>query len=219
MRTRPDVDVMNLKDVLGEEEVQDLFRRFKYEGDQEAREKLIEHNMRMVPWIVKKHFKFKSYEDYQDLVSEGYAALIKAVDRFDPDMGFKFMTFAQQVISNQIRHVLRTEHRHNIKDCSYLDDVFMESNDGVRLTLADIIPVTDDTLELLCEEESKRELREAVAQLPEKERYVVERRYYQSESLYLQDNIGRELGMGQVMVSRIEKKAKDHLRELIGGIA
>lgn len=219
MRTRPDVDVMNLKDVLGEEEVQDLFRRFKYEGDQEAREKLIEHNMRMVPWIVKKHFKFKSYEDYQDLVSEGYAALIKAVDHFDPDRGFKFMSFAQQVIRNQIRHVLRDEHRRNIMNCSYLEDVFMESSDGDQLTLADIIPAKDDTLELLCEVESRRELREAVDLLPEKESYVIKRRYYRSESLYPQDNIGRELGIGQVMVSRIEKQAKNHLRELIGGIA
>lgn len=217
MRTRPDVDVMNLKEVLSEKEMQDLFRKFKYEGDQEAREKLIEHNMRMVPWIVKKHFK--SYEDYQDLVSEGYAALIKAVDHFDPDRGFKFMSFAQQVIRNQIRHVLRDEHRRNIMNCSYLEDVFMESSDGDQLTLADIIPAKDDTLELLCEEESRRELREAVDLLPEKERYVIKRRYYRSESLYLQDNIGRELGIGQVMVSRIEKQAKNHLRELIGGIA
>ena len=60
----------------------------------------------------------------------------------------------------------------------YLEDVFMESSDGDQLTLADIIPAKDDTLEQLCEEESRQELREVVDLLPEKERYVIKRRYY-----------------------------------------
>ena len=54
----------------------------------------------------------------------------------------------------------------------------MESSDGDQLTLADIIPAKDDTLEQLCEEESRQELREVVDLLPEKERYVIKRRYY-----------------------------------------
>ncbi|MCL6593884.1 MAG: sigma-70 family RNA polymerase sigma factor, partial [Alicyclobacillus sp.] len=119
---------------LGEKEEAEYLRRLQ-DGDEEARNALIVHNLRLVAHLAKKFET--SGEDPDDLISIGTIGLIKAVESYTPDRGTKLATFAARCIHNEILMYLRSTKRHR-RDAS-LHDPIGTDKDGNELTLADLL--------------------------------------------------------------------------------
>ena len=182
------------------------------EGDQEARNKLIEHNMRLVAHVVKK-YQNTDY-DTEDLLSVGTIGLIKAVNTFKVDRGPKLATYAAKCVENEILMLLRA-HKKYSKEVSLYDPIGVDK-DGESVSLVDVIEMDNkDTLEELILDQDIRELREAFKQcLKDTEQQVIQMRYgLFGGKEYTQREIAGELGISRSYVSRIEKKALGKLRE------
>lgn len=202
----------NLPLPLQEEEIIRLFREYK-DGNQLAREKIINHNMRLVNFIVNKNFKNFSI-DVEDLESVGLSGLIKAVDYFDIEKNNKFATFATRVIYNEILMFLRGEKHKNYES---LEEPIYTGNDGEELTLGDTL--SDDKYDFVKtteEMDSLKQVREFVLNLPEsREKQVIIMYFGFGNKSYKQHEIATILGISQSYVARlIEKTIKKIGNEL-----
>lgn len=183
------------------------------EGDSEAKDVLIEHNLRLVAHIAK---KFEgSGESQDDLISIGTIGLIKAVNTYDPQKGTKLATYAAKCIENEILMHLRTLRKCH-GEMSLYDPIGVDK-EGNEVTLLDILGTEPDIVSDLVENgyECDR-IRKHLERLSPRERKVVELRYALLGGLrYTQREIARHLGISRSYVSRIEKKAIQKLiREL-----
>jgi len=173
------------------------------EGSIEARNKLIEHNLRLVVYIAKR------YETnpvlMEDLISIGTIGLIKAVNTFKSDKNIKLVTYASRCIENEILMVLRKKSRRRI-EVSF-DEPLNVDYDGNELLLRDILGTSDDlvTQEFYAEED-KRELYKAIGCLQENEKMILEMRYGLKQEEKTQKDIAEILGISQSYISRLEKK-------------
>ena len=131
-----DLFVCKFPKALSKEEIFTLYDRMK-QGDMEAREKLINHNIGLVVYFVRTDFKDTNY-DKKELVSVGCLGLIKAVDTYDISKGNEFSTYAGRCIINEINYFLRGLKK-NSKVLSF-EDVAYLSSDGNDLKLEDVIP-------------------------------------------------------------------------------
>ncbi|MBQ8186607.1 MAG: RNA polymerase sporulation sigma factor SigK [Clostridia bacterium] len=125
---------------LSREEESDCFARMR-QGDMAARERLIEHNLRLVAHIVRKYYAASAGEE--DLISIGTIGLIKSVDSFDADNGTRFATYAARCIQNEILMYFRS--RKKLAQEVSIHDTIDTDRDGNALTYEDIIKV-DDTI-------------------------------------------------------------------------
>lgn len=176
------------------------------EGDLEARNKLIEHNLRLVVHIVKK-FDIRN-ESFEDLISIGTIGLIKAIDTFDSTRGNRLTTYAARCIENEILMTLRN-HRKSLATCS-LDDPIGFDKDGESILLIDVIK--DENLPNIIEkmelEERKKKLHHFFNQLTPKEQRILAQRYgLQNHEEKTQKEIAQEENISRSYVSRIEKRA------------
>ena len=177
------------------------------EGDREARDILIERNLRLVAHVVKK-YQGTEYET-EDLLSVGTIGLIKAVNTFQPDRGSRLATYAAKCIENEILMLFRAGKKYN-REVSLFEPIGVDK-DGESVSLVDVIELeTRETLEDLILEQDKKELYEAYACcLKPQEQTVVKLRYgLFGTKPRTQREIAKQLG-----ISRIEKRALKKLAE------
>lgn len=179
-------------------------------GDQAARDKLIEHNLRLVAHIVK---KFDSTGiGKEDLISLGTIGLIKAINTFDTEKKIKVATYAARCIENEILMYIRSI-KNSKNDC-YLNDPIGQDKEGNEMTLNETLGSDPDEISEQVElEDDKRMLHEVLNVLTPKERYVIVYRYgIGQRDSKTQREIAKELGISRSYISRIEKKALNKLK-------
>ena len=198
---------------LGKEEERELFRRMK-KGDKDARNKLIEHNLRLVAHIVKKYYT--ACKDQEDLISVGTVGLIKAIDSFDPENGARFATYAGKCLQNEILMYFRAQKKTQLE--SSLNDPVDTDKDGNPLTYMDILCSEEDiTEEIDLKIKSSlisRALRET---LNTRERRIIAMRYGMTPDgkCLAQREVAAAMGISRSYVSRIEKTALEKIRAFI----
>ena len=179
-------------------------------GDSEAKNKLIEHNLRLVAHIIKKYYGTKCEQD--DLVSIGTIGLIKAINTFDPDKKIRLSSYASRCIENEIlmhlRAVKKTE-----RDIS-LNETIDTDKDGNPLTLMDIMAVDDSILDDLDMKLNSKKLGQYInEELSGREKTVIILRYgLNGKKPMTQKEVAGLLGISRSYVSRIETKALKILR-------
>ena len=182
------------------------------EGDQTARNMLIEHNMRLVAHVVKK-YQCQDY-DTEDLLSAGTIGLIKAVNTFDVDKGSRLATYAARCVENEILMLLRAGKR-RAKEVSLFEPIGTDK-DGETVSLVDVIKMENPkTIDQLILDQDIKELYQAFDQkLTENEKQVISMRYglFKGKE-HTQREVAGVLGISRSYVSRIEKKAIGKLRE------
>ncbi len=208
-------DTQNFPPPLSRDEEQQLFERMAA-GDKRARDKIIEHNLRLVPHIIKKYYS--SYEMPDELLSVGSLGLIKAVDTFKAEYGTKFATYGARCIQNEILMFFRSQKK--LQNEVSINDQIDIDKDGNPLTYMDIISSDEniaDEIDMKLHIERLRELIDGV--LDEREREIIVLRYglrgFQPRT---QREVAEYLGISRSYVSRIEKRALEQLREAFGGI-
>ena len=179
-------------------------------GDIEARNILIERNLRLVAHIMKKYYAAES--DQEDLISIGTIGLIKAVSSYKMDKNIRLATYASRCIENEILMHFRSR-RKSSQDVS-LSDLIETGSDGAALELQDVVAGEEDLLEELHQRENARRLRAAVLScLSGQEKEVVCLRYGLFGSIpHRQREVAEKLGISRSYVSRIEKRALARLR-------
>lgn len=191
-------------DPLTKEEEDDCVKKAKL-GDKDARNKLIEHNLRLVAHIVKK-YDHKN-EDMDDLISIGTIGLIKGVDSYSYKHGTRITTYCARCIENEILMHFRSDKK-NIKNISINDSVGFDK-DGNEITFLDILkaPKPDFALDLHVKNNIKL-LNQYFNVLNEREKEIIIKRYgLYNEDAITQKEIAKKLGISRSYVSRIEKRA------------
>ncbi|MCD8117347.1 MAG: RNA polymerase sporulation sigma factor SigK [Oscillospiraceae bacterium] len=180
-------------------------------GDMEARNTLIEHNLRLVMHIIKKYYTTSA--DAEDLVSIGTIGLIKGVSTYRPDKGVRLATYASKCIENEILMHFRGRKK-SAGDVS-LSDALDSDEEGDGLALLDTISDGEDMLEELSRREDAMQVRQAVdAVLSGREAQVIRLRYgLDGKPPMPQREVAQLVGISRSYVSRIEKKALERLRE------
>ena len=198
---------------LGKDEEAELFRK-KNAGDMAARDKIIEHNLRLVSHIIKKYYSTYEYTD--ELLSIGSLGLIKAVDSFKSDFGTKFATYGARCIQNEILMFFRSKKR-NICDVSINDTIDVDK-DGNPLTYLDIISVDEPVESKLDFKEYIEKVRDFVEKvLDEREKQIIVLRYGLKGFMpKTQREVANYLEISRSYVSRIEKRALEKLRTEFG---
>lgn len=181
------------------------------EGDKNARNKLVEHNLRLVAHIIKKYYA--NINDQDDLVSIGTIGLIKAINTFDPNKNIKLSSYASRCIENEILMFFRNSKK-TAQDVS-LSEAIDTDKDGNPLTLMDVMSVEDniiDSLDLkINSEKLKQYLREV---LDDREQTVIILRYgLNGVAPLTQREVAKKLNISRSYVSRIEKKALSLLKK------
>lgn len=196
---------------LSSEEEHLFIERYR-QGDEEARNILIERNLRLVAHIVKKYQYVD--EETEDMISIGTIGLIKAFTTFDADKGSRLATYAARCIENELLMMFRTKKKSN-RDVSIQEPIGTDK-EGDEISLIDVIesPPEDivDKMELASDIEKLYDYVEH--HLTEREREIIKLRYglFQGEES-TQREIGAKLGISRSYVSRIEKKALWKLKE------
>ncbi|MCQ2424773.1 MAG: RNA polymerase sporulation sigma factor SigK [Lachnospiraceae bacterium] len=200
----------NFPDPLSPGEEAKCFADMK-NGDKEARNRLIVHNLRLVAHIVKKYYANASDQD--DIMSIGTVGLIKAVDSFRPESGVRFATYAGKCLQNEILMYFRSRKKYS-GEISLNEPVETDKN-GNLLTYADLISV-DDTIaeDLDLKLRSERAGKLILTALTARERKILILRYgLRGDEPMTQREIAKKLGISRSYVSRIEKAALEKLRE------
>lgn len=185
------------------------------QGDKTARDKLIEHNLRLVAYIVNKHYG--DSRDTEDLISIGTIGLIRAAETFDPAKDISFSTYASTCIQNQIKMYFR-KNKHRANEV-YISDPIDTDKNGNELTMADIFSdstCVDDEVDLKIDTEKL--YRFVNKALDKREREIIVKRYGLSVNRkasrpLTQREVADKMGISRSYVSRIEKKALEKLKE------
>jgi RNA polymerase sporulation-specific sigma factor len=192
-----------------------LFAKMK-DGDKCARDKIIEHNMRLVSHIIRKYYSAYQYPD--DLLSIGSLGLVKATDSFNAERGVRFATFAARCIQNEILMFFRSQKKVSMEVS--LSDTIDVDKDGNPLTYLDIISSPEhiaEDIDMAMHIEKIRTLVET--ELDERERNIIVLRYgLKGYKPLTQREVARHLGISRSYVSRIEKRALEILKNAFGGI-
>ncbi len=182
----------------------------KEQGSEEATNKLIVHNLRLVVYIAKKFEK--SGVAIDDLISIGTIGLIKAVKTFCPTKNIKLATYASRCIENEVLMYLRKIS--NRKNEISIDEPLNIDWDGNELLLSDILSTEEDTVSVTVEKEDTiRVLMESVDRLPDRERRIIYLRFGLSgDREFTQKEVADIMGISQSYISRIEKKILNELK-------
>lgn len=194
---------------LSKEEEEECFKQIAM-GSEEARNKLIVHNLRLVVYIAKK-FENSGVQT-EDLVSIGTIGLIKAVKTFCPDKKIKLATYASRCIENEVLMYLRKIG--NMKTEISIDEPLNVDWDGNELLLSDILSTSDDSVS--CDIENDDEIRilmKCIDKLSERDKKIINLRFgIRCEREYTQKEVADMLGISQSYISRIEKKIIEQLK-------
>lgn len=198
---------------LENERERELFIK-KEEGDSEARDLLIEHNLRLVSHIIRKYYSAYAHPD--ELLSIGSLGLIKAVDSFKPTFGTKFATYGAKCIQNEILMFFRSQKK-ALPEVSINETIDIDK-DGNPLTYLDIISIDEDVAEELDMKMYFERIRELVdTVLDKREAKIIVLRYgLKGYKPRTQREVADYLKISRSYVSRIEKKAFEKLKEAFG---
>ena len=183
------------------------------QGDMEARNVLIERNLRLVAHIMKKYYTQTA--DQEDLISIGTIGLIKGITTFDFSKGVRLATYAARCVENEILMYFRSQ-RKSSQDVS-LSDYIETGSDGAALSLMDVVAEEGDLLETISDRELIRSLSRAVyTHLTDQERQVIALRYgLEGKAPLRQREVADITGISRSYVSRIEKRALEKLRNAL----
>lgn len=183
------------------------------QGDEEARNILIEHNLRLVVFLAKK-YENTTY-DIEDLVSIGSIGLIKGINTYKIDKNIKLATYASRCISNEILMFLRKNKKRRTEIS--LEDALNYDNEGNELHLEDILGTEVELVPNEYEKKlSKEILAKEISTLNERDRQIMTLRYgLNNTKEYTQKEVAEMLGISQSYISRIEKKVVRKLKQVM----
>ena len=183
------------------------------QGDLEARNILIERNLRLVAHIMKKYYAQTA--DQEDLISIGTIGLIKGISTFDPSKGARLATYAARCVENEILMYFRSQ-RKSSNDVS-LSDYIETGGDGTALSLMDVVGEDEDLAEQMSNRQQLQQVRKLVNTcLTDQERQVIDLRYGLTNGKpQRQREVAKIVGISRSYVSRIEKRALEKLREAL----
>ena len=192
---------------------QECLVAYREKGDLEARNELIEHNLRLVAHIIKKYYS--SVRDQDDLISIGTIGLIKAVSTFDYTKGIRFATYASRCIENEILMFLRKNSSQRT-EVSF-DEPLNTDWDGKELLLSDVLGTEGDVVLRPIEADADRKLlSDAVGMLSQRERDIITMRFgLWGQKELTQKEVADRLGISQSYISRLEKRIILRLRREI----
>ncbi|MBR4701710.1 MAG: RNA polymerase sporulation sigma factor SigK [Oscillospiraceae bacterium] len=179
-------------------------------GDIQARNILVERNLRLVAHIMKKYYTATA--DQEDLISIGTIGLIKGIETFDLEKGARLATYAARCVENEILMYFRSQKK-TAGDIS-LSDYLETGKDGTALSVQDVVASEEDLFEDLARKEANGKLYRAIEQkLTPREQTVIRLRYGLGDARpQKQQEVAKALGISRSYVSRIEKKALEKLR-------
>ena len=195
------------------QEEEEHYLKLCAQGDLQARNILIERNLRLVAHIMKKYYAQTA--DQEDLISIGTIGLIKGIESFDASKGARLATYAARCVENEILMYFRSQKKSS-QDVS-LSDYIETANDGAALSLMDVVAQEEDLLETISDREDIRKMINAVDRvLTEQERQVIVLRYgLGAEPPRRQREVADITGISRSYVSRIEKRALQKLRQVL----
>ena len=195
------------------QEEEEKYLSLSAQGDIDARNVLIERNLRLVAHIMKKYYAQTA--DQEDLISIGTIGLIKGITTFDPSKGARLATYAARCVENEILMHFRAQKK-SAQDVS-LSDYIETGTDGAALSLMDVVSQDEDMLENLSHREDRKKVCQAVDRvLTEQDRQVILLRYgLGGYAPQRQRDVALRLGISRSYVSRIEKRALEKLRDAL----
>ena len=194
---------------LSEKEEYELLKRLENK-DKEAKNILVEKNLRLVVYIAK---KFESSGvNIEDLISIGTIGLMKAINSYNLEKNIKLATYASRCIENEILMYLRKNNK--IKTEISIDEPINIDSEGNDLSLADILGTDNDTIfKSIEDEENKKILKNAIQNLNNREKTIMQLRYgFNGQEELTQKEVANKLGISQSYISRLEKKVINNLR-------
>ncbi len=179
-------------------------------GDKNARQKLIEHNLRLVAHVIKKYYTQNIDQD--DLISIGTVGLIKAVDSFKSDKGTRFSSYASRCVENEVLMYFRAQKKSQ-QDIS-MNEPIETDKDGNALTILDTMYHDEDIIDNIDTKIKCKSLYAFIqSTLLKREREIIVLRYGLFDTKPMtQREVANKLGISRSYVSRIEKKALEKLR-------
>lgn len=205
--------MQTFKQPLSLEEEAYYFSRFK-EGDLNARNTLIEYNLRLVAHIVKKYQT--GNRNTEDLISIGTIGLIKAINTYDTKKGSRLVTYASRCIENELLMRLRQE-RKETREVSLYEPIGTDK-EGNEISLIDIIRIDEESVlhDIIVSDHIRHIADLFFSELDAREQLIIAMRYgLFDQSEYTQQTIAKKLNISRSYVSRIEKKALQKLRNAL----
>ena len=201
-----------LKEPLSKEE-EDYYVKLKDEGSIDAKEKLIEHNLRLVVFLAKKYENTNT--DLEDLVSIGSIGLIKAINTFRGNKNIKLATYASRCIDNEILMYLRKNKK--TKSEVSIDQALTLDAEGNELHLEDIIGTEKNTIEQEIENDYDKQIMiKEILSLKPRDREIMILRYgLLGTDEFTQKEVAEKLGISQSYISRIDKKVINKLKNIL----
>lgn len=199
------------KPLTHDEEIE-YIKRFKA-GDIKARERLVQHNLRLVAHIVK---KYSTAGEADDLISVGTIGLIKAINTYELGKNTQLSTYAARCIENEILMLLRMTKKHN--QVYSLEESLGKDKDGNEITLQDIIPNENDDLVRDVENTliSRDVIKLIEKSLPEREYKIICLRFgLNNTPAYTQREVANMLGISRSYISRLENKALKTIKQVL----
>ena len=191
------------------EEEKEYFKRYK-EGSKEAKDVLINHNLRLVAHIVK---KYSGACEADDLISVGSIGLIKAINTFEYSKGTQLSTYAARCIENEILMLIRVNKKH--KQTMSLQETLGQDKEGNDIELMDILPGIEDEVVEEVENNILTEKMNKIIQtsLPEREAEIINLRYgLNGKRPLTQREVAKQLGISRSYISRLETKAMETIK-------
>ena len=193
---------------------EEFYLRKYFAGDKNARDKLIEHNLRLVAHIAKRYSN--SEQELEDLISIGIVGLIKAIDSFSAEKGFKISTYASKCVENEIlMHIRATK---KIKSEVSMNTIIGTDKDGNDMELVDTLDSeSKDAIDTIYNKiMSEQVIKFINSKLTKREKYIMCSRYGLNEHIQkTQQQIADELGISRSYVSRIETKVQNKLKKYV----
>jgi len=186
-------------------EVEEEYIKKMKNGDKEARNKLIEHNLRLVAHIVKK-FEATGH-DIDDLIGIGTVGLIKGIDTYVPNKKVKLATYAAKCAENEILMYFRADKK-NSKNVSLYEEISYDK-EGNKITILDILKTNDtDFIDDIYKQDNIKLLKQYISVLNNREKEIIEERYgLNGKNEATQKEIAKKLNISRSYVSRLEKRA------------
>lgn len=191
------------------EEEKKYFKQFK-NGDMVAKEKLINHNLRLVAHIVK---KYSGSGEADDLLSVGSIGLIKAINSFEYGKGTQLSTYAARCIENEILMLLRVNKKH--KSVMSLQECLGDESSDNETELMNLVPTLDDELYSIVEDDMLGEKVKKIinTELPKREAEIIKLRYGLDNTIPLtQREVAKKLNISRSYISRLETKAIETIK-------
>ncbi len=193
---------------------EEYYLRKYFKGDKEARDILIEHNLRLVVHIAKKYTS--NEQELEDYTSIGIIGLIKAIDSFKENKGFKISTYASRCIENEILMYIRSNKKQKAEVS--INQVIGTDKDGNDMELLDTLEQKDiDAIDNIYNKTLLNQVQEfLIKKLDKREKYIINSRYgLDGRKSKTQQEIADELGISRSYVSRIETKIQSLLKKNI----